>query len=285
MTPQFASKESSQKFFENKEIDPSKIRTIDEVSISSIGMGTHLGKPDDATDAEYESTLIQACLLGINLFDTARNYRMMRSEKMLSRVIQSLEDKLISREELFIISKAGIIPFEGDSFEEYVCSHFLNPGIIKVEDVALDSHCIAPKFLDHQIEESLKTLDLDCLDLYCLQNPEIQLQAHPIDEVYNRITKAFELFEQKVAENKIRRYGITSWNGFRKKKEGFSVEKILECAKAAGGRRASLSHHTAAIKPHYVRSFKIGSSAKVRRAKPSYHGLGASYARKSFYAS
>jgi len=39
------------------------------------------------------------------------------------------------------------------------------------------------------------------------------------DKFYDRLAKAFELLEKKVAENKIKQYGLATWVGFRAKPE------------------------------------------------------------------
>jgi len=58
------------------------------VSISSVGLGTYLGENTDADDAAYVATIRHAIASGINLFDTAINYRCQRSERALCSAIQ-----------------------------------------------------------------------------------------------------------------------------------------------------------------------------------------------------
>src|SRR5712692_10348276 len=48
--------------------------------ISSIGIGTYLGDCSDADDARYTTSIRRALTSGINLIDTAINYRCQRSE-------------------------------------------------------------------------------------------------------------------------------------------------------------------------------------------------------------
>src|SRR5207248_2523878 len=50
-------------------------RSLLNLSVSSLGIGTYLGKPDDETDQAYTDALIAAAENGINVFDTAINYR------------------------------------------------------------------------------------------------------------------------------------------------------------------------------------------------------------------
>ena len=43
--------------------------------LSSIGIGTYLGEPDEATDQAYCAAVKTAVSLGVNVVDTAINYR------------------------------------------------------------------------------------------------------------------------------------------------------------------------------------------------------------------
>ena len=61
--------------------DAAFYRTVRGLNVSSLGIGTYLGAADDATDQAYTDALIAAGAGGINLFDTAINYRNQRSER------------------------------------------------------------------------------------------------------------------------------------------------------------------------------------------------------------
>ena len=49
--------------------------------VSSLGIGTYLGESTDADDEAYERSVVHAIASGINLIDTAINYRSQRSER------------------------------------------------------------------------------------------------------------------------------------------------------------------------------------------------------------
>src|SRR3712207_8415446 len=53
--------------------------------ISSIGLGTYLGKGDEQTDRAYADSVVRAVELGVNVIDTAANYRFQRSERSIGR--------------------------------------------------------------------------------------------------------------------------------------------------------------------------------------------------------
>lgn len=246
MSEKWATESETSKYFKWVSIHPSKQRMFDGLTVSALGGGSLSGASDDATDQLYEQILLKEALGGINFFDTSPHYRNMRSEKVLGKVMRELMKRGIPREQFVIATKGGYLPFEG-VFEDYVRSHFLDTRIIEPKEIVAEIHCMAPSFLGHQIQESLNHLGLQTLDLYCLHNPEIQIQEVGEAEFYSRLKKAFALFEQKVGERKIRRYGISSWNGFRVKKGGLDLEKVLACAREIGGNQ----HHFKAILAPY----------------------------------
>jgi len=45
------------------------------LALSSIGLGTYLGRHDEATDALYLTAIMQAVKAGCNVIDSAVNYR------------------------------------------------------------------------------------------------------------------------------------------------------------------------------------------------------------------
>ena len=50
------------------------------LTLSSIGIGTYLGNADDATDLGYADAVKRAVRNGVNVIDTAANYRFQRSD-------------------------------------------------------------------------------------------------------------------------------------------------------------------------------------------------------------
>src|SRR6266446_2360058 len=60
------------------------------LSISSLGIGTYLGPDDDTTDTLYEAAVERAIVSGINVVDSAINYRGQRSERAVGRALGRL---------------------------------------------------------------------------------------------------------------------------------------------------------------------------------------------------
>jgi len=248
MSENWATGAGTAQYFQSRSMPLSKIKHFDSLSVSALGAGTYLGSVDDADDNHYEKTLLKAGLEGINFFDTAINYRCQRSERVLGAVIRKLEERGIERNQLVIATKGGFLPVEGpaDQYDDYVRIHYIDTGIIEEKEIVAGCHCMSPAFLDNQIDSSLKNLSLDCIDLYYLHNPETQFAEIGEEEFYKRLLHAFILFESKVREKKIVRYGLATWNGFRQKadqKGTLQLAKVIECAIEAGGK----GHHFKAI--------------------------------------
>src|SRR5512146_1928960 len=81
--------------------------------VSSIGIGTYLGQPDERTDAAYTEAIVAAVENGINLIDAAINYRFQRSERSIGAALKQLIAKGISREELVLCTKGGYLTPDG----------------------------------------------------------------------------------------------------------------------------------------------------------------------------
>ena len=198
---------------------PGHFRQQHDLWLSSIGTGTYLGNADDETDAHYTATVIRAVELGANVIDTAANYRFQRSERTIGKALQGLtEAKGFSRDEIVICTKGGYLPFDGApprDARRYVEETFVKPGIASFEDIVGGSHCMTPSYLQNQLEQSLRNMNLDCVDVYYVHNPESQLGSVPEEEFYARLRAAFESLEQSRARGQLKFYGVATWNGFR----------------------------------------------------------------------
>ncbi|MEP6900975.1 MAG: aldo/keto reductase [Actinomycetota bacterium] len=216
-------------------------RAAQELTLSSIGIGTYLGNYDARTDAHYVESITKFVEAGGNVIDTAANYRFQRSERNIGQALQDLSAKGFGRDEIFISTKGGYLPFDGEppsDVHAYFEKNFVAKGIATFADLVAGSHCIAPDYLQSQIDQSLKNMSLDALDLFYLHNPESQLGAVDKYTFEARLAKAFEKLEENRASGKINFYGAATWNGFRvapDNKSYHSLERMLGIAKQIGG--------------------------------------------------
>ncbi|HEX8476364.1 MAG TPA: aldo/keto reductase [Pyrinomonadaceae bacterium] len=212
--------------------------------LSSIGIGTYLGKWDEATDSRYTDAVVSAVEHGANVIDTAANYRFQRSERSIGAALRRLTEgdgHTFSRHELVICTKGGYLPFDGEPTRDvraYVEETFVRPGIVDFSDIAAGSHCMTPRYLQNQLEQSLRNMGLESVDVYYIHNPETQLSVVSRAEFDARLRAAFEQLEMHAAEGKIGRYGVATWNGFRvapDAKSYHSLERMVELAREVGG--------------------------------------------------
>jgi aryl-alcohol dehydrogenase-like predicted oxidoreductase len=183
--------------------------------VSSLGIGTYLGDATDAVDDRYHDALVTAFESGVNLVDTAINYRCQRSERVVGRALSSAA---VERDEVVVATKGGFLPFDGsppDDPSRYVRETFIDTGLLSPDDLARGSHALSPAFLDAMLDRSLSNLGLDRVDLYYVHNPETQLYARSREAVYDLLERVFERLEQRREDGDVGVYGVATWNAFR----------------------------------------------------------------------
>ncbi len=255
MIPGRATSEGTASYVERHPELPGNFRPIlAGIDVSSLGIGTYLGEQDDATDQLYREAIEVALEGGLNLADSAVNYRWQRSERAVGAVMRAMIDaNRLRREEVVVATKGGYITFDGAPppdprgwFEE----RFIRTGIIAPGELVDGSHCIAPRYLEAMLELSRQNLGVETVDIYYLHNPEAQLGAVAQRDFIARIRAAFEFLERMVAEGTIAVYGTATWSGYRVSADDKSHLELEELAKTAievGGR----DHHFRVIQLPY----------------------------------
>ena len=151
---------------------------ISEISLGTWQVGGKWGDTFDHSNAD--KILNNAVDQGINFIDTADVYGMGDSEKAVGRLVKSRSERI------YVASK---------------CGRKLNPH---------NNESYTPKALRNFVEDTLRNMQLETLDL-------IQLHCPP-PEVYYR-PEIFELFDRLKDEGKIQHLGV-------------SIEKVEEGLKA-----------------------------------------------------
>ena len=151
---------------------------ISEISLGTWQVGGKWGDTFDHSNAD--KILNNAVDQGINFIDTADVYGMGDSEKAVGRLVKSRSERI------YVASK---------------CGRKLNPH---------NNESYTPKALRSFVEDTLRNMQLETLDL-------IQLHCPP-PEVYYR-PEIFELFDRLKDEGKIQHLGV-------------SIEKVEEGLKA-----------------------------------------------------
>ena len=220
------------------------------LSLSSIGLGTYLGEDDAAVDAGYEASIAAGLAAGINVFDTAINYRGQKSERAIGRALaKAFADGRAQRDEVFVSTKGGYFPQDGDdprSPRRYVQESFLESGLAPKDEIAQQCHCIAPSYLRDQVGRSLENLGLSTVDLYYLHNVETQLEAVDRVTFRERLKRAITALEEEAGAGRIAAWGLATWDGLRvppDHPEHLSMAEVLGMAKEVAG----TGHHFRAV--------------------------------------
>jgi aryl-alcohol dehydrogenase-like predicted oxidoreductase len=220
-------------------------RVFDNLYLSSIGMGTYLGKPNKEDDQSMENAVYDSIKSGsVNVVDTAINYRAMRSEKSVGRaLLRLINDGIVTRDQVFVSTKNGYITNDGDYPEidvmEYVQTMFISNGIMHADDISSGYNVLNPNYLKRCIDKSLANLHLATLDLVYVHNPfESWYEDVSREDFFQMLSKVFEAYEEYRTLNKIRYYGMATWTCFRvppDSKEYLSLEDITKTAEKVGG--------------------------------------------------
>jgi len=202
----FATSDATEKYTKRntEEIHKDHFRTLynENIKVSSMGLGTYIGAPDDINDF-YIYNAVKTCVLSgaINVIDTAINYRYMKSEKAIGKALNALVNKYnVDRQELLICSKIGYVPedAEGGRRAHSFVQELVEDKKMEIDDVVFDEknrpvHCMHPEFLEQQLNFSLKNLGLETLDVMYLHNVVESQGAVLTPELFEKkLTKAFE---------------------------------------------------------------------------------------------
>ena len=219
--------------------------TCQDLSLTSLGMGTYLGALDEETSRDMAAAAVRSVSSGaVNVLDTAINYRYQLSERSLKAALQTLLAQGFQRDEIFLCSKNGFISPDAarqtEDFRQWFRQTYLDTGVIQPQDVAGGMHCMAPAYLKDQLQRSLDNLGVETIDLMYLHNAaESQMPEVGRVEFMHRLQRAFEAYEQARADGKIRYYGLATWNCFRVEPEAnneyLSLESVVHLAEQVGG--------------------------------------------------
>jgi aryl-alcohol dehydrogenase-like predicted oxidoreductase len=222
-------------------------RTATGLTLSSIGIGTYLGDCTTAEDERYVDTVQHALASGVNVIDTAINYRCQRSERAIGEALRRSEAANAGgakRDEVLVCTKGGFLPLDGApvtkraAYDEYLKRVFFASGVMGPDDVVAGGHSMAPPFLRYCIARSRKNLGVRTIDVYYLHNPEQQFASVSAASFRERLRAAFMVFEDAVTRGDIASYGCATWNGLRvppSTKGHLSLRELLAIAREVAG--------------------------------------------------
>jgi len=235
--------------FEGHVVDDYFRSTTFGLSASSIGIGTYLGETSNRDDVAYQTAVRAAIGRGINLIDTAINYRGQRSERAIGSAIQAvISSGEATRDELIVCSKGGYIPLDREApatreeYQAYVKREFIDQEVVRPEEVVAGGHSLAPRFLRYCLAKSRQNLGLRTIDVYYVHNPGQQLGIVSHNELRQRLRAAFTMLEEAAERGEIGVYGCATWDSLRvppESKAHLSLQDIVSVARELAGE----THH------------------------------------------
>jgi len=176
-----------------------------DIKVSEIGLGcSNVGKTFFNMEKDSSLRLLnRAYELGINFFDTADVYRFGNSEKIIGEAFKN------KRTEVIIATKVGynqppfiarpaklLMPISIQKQLQKILKYYR-----KKHKPSFFSRDFSPEFINKAINQSLKRLNTDYIDLYQLHNPPPEVIEH--GEVFNTL-------DNLKKEGKIRFYGVSA---------------------------------------------------------------------------
>lgn len=226
---------------------------LGELTIASLGVGTYLGEATDEDDAAYEAVIRAALTRGVNVVDTAINYRCQRSERSVGAAIHAaVAAHEVDRQEIVVCTKGGYVPLAGtppasrEEYQAYLTREFFETEVLRRDELVAGGHSLAPRFIRYCLAMSRQNLALRTIDLYYLHNPEQQLAAVSRGELLSRVRAAFSVLEDAAGRGDIGAYGCATWQGLRvppDHAEHLSLEELLGLAREIAGD----AHHFGAV--------------------------------------
>lgn len=189
-----------------------------KIKLSSIGIGTYGGAADEVVDAEIGQIVSRALQSGINVIDTAAHYRYGRSLVAIRAGLLDALSQGFSRDSMFLVSKGGFLTFRGgvpEDFENWFDSEIVQKNLGSKEDLVNQVHLLSAAYIDYQIDLSRQLMGVETLDAFLVDQPEIHIPVIGKEVLNQKLLPVFTALEKAVAENRIRHYGISTFEGMR----------------------------------------------------------------------
>ncbi len=86
----FATSEGTKKFDQNSGVNQTNFKEFANLTLSNVGIGTYLGDADARTDELVTNAVKNSIISGINVIDTAINYRSQKAERSVGKAVSEL---------------------------------------------------------------------------------------------------------------------------------------------------------------------------------------------------
>ena len=211
------------------------------IKLSSLGVGTFPGGVDDVTDVAVAAIVARALQSGINVIDTGANYRFGRAGRAVGVGIAKAMAAGIRREEFFVVGKGGFLTFTDGRPEDpltFFREEVVARGLGKEEDLVQGVHCLSPEYVAWQLDTLRAQTGLETLDVFLVDQPEVHIPLIGKEQMYRKLMDVFTMLEAAVQANKIRYYGISTFNACRVETDNTlfqSLTSLIGLAEKAAG--------------------------------------------------
>ena len=211
------------------------------IKLSSLGVGTFPGGVDDVTDVAVAAIVARALQSGINVIDTGANYRFGRAGRAVGVGIAKAMAAGIQREEFFVVGKGGFLTFPDGRPEDplaFFREEVVAKGLGKEEDMVQGVHCLSPEYIAWQLDTLRAQTGLETLDVFLVDQPEVHIPLIGKEGMYRKLIDVFTMLEAAVQANKIRYYGISTFNACRVETDNTlfqSLTSLIGLAEKAAG--------------------------------------------------
>ena len=217
-------------------------RRVDDLTLSTVGMGTYLGNVDAATDELVADALRASIENGVNHLDCASNYRKGRAEMVVGATLKAMfRQGTLRRDEIVVATKAGFIATPD------LKRRAVRYGATESEFDTSGRHCVSPACLRASLDMSLERLQLDCVDVLYLHNvAEKRFTDLDEDKILAVIETAFRACEEMRDQGMLRYYGLATFSkAFRVppgSRGALRLNAVVELAKNAANARGHRDH-------------------------------------------
>ncbi len=159
-----------------------KTRKLRDLEVSSIGlgcMGFSQGYPPFLPKEESINVIRKAVELGVTFFDTAEVYGPYKNEELLGEALKPLRD------EVKIATKFGFVIGENDDYKDGARTNSLNSK---------------PKHIIKVVEDSLKRLQTDHIDLYYQHRVDKDTSIEDVAQTMSELIKQGKILHWGLSE-------------------------------------------------------------------------------------
>lgn len=187
------------------------------LKLSSLGLGTFPGAATDEVDVAYAHNVERALGAGVNVIDTAVHYRYGRALVAVRAGIERAVAAGVGREQVFVLVKGGFLLHpEGppEDPQAWFDTRIAARGLGTRADLA-GEHLLSPAHLSWQLEWARAALGLATLDAFLVDQPELHVAVLGKERAHRKLAGCFAVLEQAVKEDRIRCYGVSSFESLR----------------------------------------------------------------------